>query len=52
MIENITYAELPEESSWRANVAREIIDEKYKPLEIVGFDANDLEEIFEFVCTQ
>ena len=49
--DRLSFAELPEEESWRIEAAKEVSLIKSKHLYVEGFDNAGLEEILRFICT-
>ena len=47
----IDYHKIRDEEQWRLSLIDEIIDIKYKQLDVEGFDSEEIEEIFNYVCT-
>ena len=47
----IDYHKINESEQWRISIIEEIIDIKYNQLDVEGFEAEEIEEILNFVCT-
>ena len=47
----IDYHKINDSEQWRVSIIEEIIDIKYNQLDVEGFEAEEIEEILNFVCT-
>ena len=47
----IDYHKINDSEQWRISIIEEIIDIKYNQLDVEGFEAEEIEEILNFVCT-
>ena len=49
--DDLLFHKVPPGEDWRINLIREIIDVKYDERNIENLDAEEIDEILEFVCT-
>ena len=47
----IDYHKIKDEEQWRLSLIDEIIDIRYKQLDVEGFESEEIEEILNYVCT-
>ena len=47
----IDYHKIRDEEQWRLSLIDEIIDIRYKQLDVEGFESEEIEEILNYVCT-
>ena len=50
-IENIKYAEMPDEESWRVGIIREMTDRKFGQMTVDGFSDEECDEMLAYACT-
>ena len=50
-IENIKYAEMPDEESWRVGMIKDMTDRKFGQLVVEGFSDEECETMLAFACT-